>query len=306
MTEQFSVRPLRREDMPACQAVYAACEAADGPQIFLSVEEMASKLEYPHFGRDSSWVAEMDGRLVGCAINFARRPDADEGLGRSVVRLNVHPEHRRRGIGTALWRNAVEFHRAANFRRLDTNVYSTSDAGQRFARRHGLQGVAKFWKMRLEPAAHRPGPREHPASLRTYRLEDADRALLAELFNESFAQHFGFTSASLESTRALERRPGFDVALIFLAEQGGRGVGFSRCELDALKEGWVEVLGVVPAARGTGLGRRLLDHSVEELVKRGAERVVLIVVGDNESALELYRSAGFTTELELHIFRLEL
>lgn len=53
---------------------------------------------------------------------------------------------------------------------------------------------------------------------------------------------------------------------------------------------------VSPAAQGQGIGRRLLDFTQQEAVRRGAGKVSLRVLGDNASARHLYASGGFMVE----------
>ena len=50
---------------------------------------------------------------------------------------------------------------------------------------------------------------------------------------------------------------------------------------------------VRPEARGTGVGRRLIDAAVDWTVAQGERAVVLWVVRDNAPAIALYERAGF-------------
>jgi [ribosomal protein S18]-alanine N-acetyltransferase len=52
-------------------------------------------------------------------------------------------------------------------------------------------------------------------------------------------------------------------------------------------------VGVVPAARRSGLARRLLAELLAEAVRRGASEAFLEVRVDNDAARTLYRSEGF-------------
>jgi ribosomal protein S18 acetylase RimI-like enzyme len=52
-------------------------------------------------------------------------------------------------------------------------------------------------------------------------------------------------------------------------------------------------VGVVPAARRAGIGRRLLDVLLVEAVRRGAREAFLEVRADNDAARAMYRGAGF-------------
>lgn len=55
----------------------------------------------------------------------------------------------------------------------------------------------------------------------------------------------------------------------------------------------VMTIAVAPAARGTGLGRTLLDELVARAASRGAQALILEVRADNEPARKLYDRNGF-------------
>ena len=61
----------------------------------------------------------------------------------------------------------------------------------------------------------------------------------------------------------------------------------------AAEDALLEDLFVAESARGSGLGRALLDRVVELARERGCRRVELDVNDNNEAALALYRSVGF-------------
>jgi GNAT superfamily N-acetyltransferase len=63
--------------------------------------------------REAAWIAELDGRRVGCV--FCVR--ADEETAQLRVML-VHPDARKRGLGTMLTAECVRFARAVGYRRL--------------------------------------------------------------------------------------------------------------------------------------------------------------------------------------------
>jgi ribosomal protein S18 acetylase RimI-like enzyme len=59
---------------------------------------------------------------------------------------------------------------------------------------------------------------------------------------------------------------------------------------------WLEDLYVDDAARGTGLGRALVEAAFEDARARGCRRMELDVNESNTEALAFYESLGFTTE----------
>ena len=68
---------------------------------------------------------------------------------------------------------------------------------------------------------------------------------------------------------------------------------------------WLEDLFVRPAARGTGLGRALLQALAQECVERGWSRFEWWVLDWNEPAIGFYRSLGAVPQDEWTTFRVD-
>jgi ribosomal-protein-alanine N-acetyltransferase len=81
-----------------------------------------------------------------------------------------------------------------------------------------------------------------------------------------------------------------DVWLTF-AEEGERAVGFALSRL-LMDEAELLLLAVEPHARRAGVGRTLIERTVEIAVGKGAHRL-LLEVRDGNNARDLYRHAGF-------------
>ena len=81
---------------------------------------------------------------------------------------------------------------------------------------------------------------------------------------------------------------------IFMAERDGACVGC--CALIAMDDGGYELakMTVAETARGTGLGRKLMDAAVAYAKAKGAPRLYLETNSALAPALALYRAAGFT------------
>ncbi|MFA9400515.1 MAG: GNAT family N-acetyltransferase [Acidobacteriota bacterium] len=60
------------------------------------------------------------------------------------------------------------------------------------------------------------------------------------------------------------------------------------------EDAWLEDVFVEPGARGGGLGRTLVEAAVERARARGCGRIQLDCNRDNEAAIRLYKSLGFT------------
>jgi RimJ/RimL family protein N-acetyltransferase len=55
-------------------------------------------------------------------------------------------------------------------------------------------------------------------------------------------------------------------------------------------------MGLLPAYRGQGIGRRLLERTLDAARAGGLSRVELTVREDNPAAIALYERAGFAAE----------
>ena len=88
--------------------------------------------------------------------------------------------------------------------------------------------------------------------------------------------------------------------IILAAEQNDDVLGYSYSEIEGPdymslrgSAGVLHDIVVDPAQRRNGVGRKLLEATLEELAQRGAPQVVLWTAALNEAAQRLFASAGF-------------
>lgn len=92
---------------------------------------------------------------------------------------------------------------------------------------------------------------------------------------------------------AIVARPGFCPGATWLVEGPDGPVGTVQGLLEARRYGAVQNLGVVPAARGRGIGRALLLRALDGFAAAGATRAFLEVTACNGRAIGMYRRLGF-------------
>lgn len=147
-----------------------------------------------------------------------------------------------------------------------------------------------------------------------------DDAAVAGLLTEGFSGYvvpIHFTATTVTSMIA---RDDIDLVLSLVALRAGVPVGValvaSRARRPRRKgdtgltptgttRTLLAALAVVPAARGKGIGRLLLDEVVAASRRRGAVETTLQVFASNDAARLLYESAGFTVSRSLYGFILE-
>ena len=238
---------------------------------------------------EMSRMALSDGRPARVRLVVENGPDVVAlafAVGDAPVEMAVHPDHRRRGHGTAL---------------LDILL----SQGERRFWAHGDLPVARTWAallglqrertlLRLElrdGGAMRAAKAPAATTIRSFTEEDI--AGLLAVNARAFAEH---PEQRTMDRADFERRASsdwFDPAGLFVAEQGGNVVGFHWTKVDE-GIGEVYVLAVDPDHQGTGLGAALLRRGLDHLADVRVSTVELYVEEANAGALDLYADAGFS------------
>ena len=85
-----------------------------------------------------------------------------------------------------------------------------------------------------------------------------------------------------------------NLAGVFVAEDDGKVIGYISTRLDReAGKGRIPNLAVDEAARGRGLGRRLMEHALDYFRREGMAFVMIETMADNAAGRHLYPSCGF-------------
>jgi mycothiol synthase len=213
----------------------------------------------------------------------------------------VHPDARRRGIGTQLLRAAEG---AAPLDVLQADAVTLEPAAAAFLRANGYEKVWEIWLMGVELASV---PAEEPRwpdgiEVRTVRTEDAEA--VKTLLDEAYAAEPEHRPVPFDEWRqVMLGDPSFDPDVWFLAEAGGE---LAAAALN-WKEGYVKDLVVHPAWRRRGLGEALLRRTFATFRERGVSRVGLKVLSNNPTqAWRLYERVGMRRERTYEVFQRRL
>jgi mycothiol synthase len=280
----FTIRPARSEDTEAVFQLYANWQTSNYGQVEMGREMYASILA----SADGAFVAEVDDRVVGEA-------DASGGW----IDLRVEPTLRRRGIGTALLREAEA---AATAEPTLLIALQSDPPGAAFARANGYEKAWEVWLMGIDLPEEIPEPK-WPAgvSVRTYGGEEAEAREIKDLLDLAYAQEFHHKPATFEHwSRFMFDDPMFDAGVWFIAVADGEIVG-AALNWD---EGYIKDLVVHPDWRGQGLGKALVHQTFAEFKRRGLPRVTLKTDSNNPTdAWRLYERVGMSKERTYEIFQ---
>jgi ribosomal protein S18 acetylase RimI-like enzyme len=192
----------------------------------------------------------------------------------------VDPSARRRGIATALLEAALPICCSRGYQQALLVTPRGSVAGREFALRRGAVLEHSEHALVLL-GAPTDGPTDLRIELRT--ATPADASDLSRLLNAAFGS---FPSDLLG-------RPPTDTERTLVVELDGSPVGTLRVTRDR-ETGGIYAFAVDPAWQGRGIGRDVLRRVCRQLRADDIRRIGLEVAVENDHALSLYTSLGFT------------
>lgn len=273
------LRPATPADRPALIALALAEDAAWSGAPAVSAEEAGELIDSYELGV----IFERDGRVAGYAA-------VDEG-GETILLADPRdPEPALEAL--VAWLGERGHHQvdtyAADARRiawLDAHGFTHRRSAFDLIRGIDPPPASAIWPSAVAIARYRPGEDDHAVHALIY-------------VDAAWAEVPGHTRRSLEAWRSLIT-PDYSG---WVARRDGRAIGWVAARVFDDGRGWVEQLAVARSARGLGVGRALLLHSLAELLSRGATSLATGVQADNEKALGLYRDIGFAVEREWRVY----
>jgi GNAT superfamily N-acetyltransferase len=242
-------------------------------------------------------VAQLDGVAVGSALTVVLPHRADRVL--SVV--TVLEEHRRRGVGTALYRSLSTWTREHGIDQLEVPVLDDDPESLAFATRRGFVEERRELGVVLELAGM--GPPELVAPDGIEIVSWADRPELArgiyEVSLEAYPDIPGFEDDELESFEdwlAHDMQGSGDLPeATFVAVAGAEVVGYAKFALTAAQPtvAFHDVSGVKRAWRGRGIARALKTAQIRWAIANGFTELRTRNEVRNEPIRRLNASLGY-------------
>ena len=289
------LQPVTPADLVTLTRLNDDAEAIDGhPSLGDAVWR---DLDRPLEPASAGVVAVDDGRAVGFA--YVHRSDNVTPVHWDLGFV-VHPDAREDAkVAVALLDRAVEHTAGHGGGLVVLWIFEPDERDDEVATRAGFRRQRDLLQMRValplgESTAWPPGVEVRPF------VPGEDNGAWLNVNNRAFAGHpeqGGWVEATL--ARRLSE-PWFDPKGFLLAFDTDGLAGFCWTKIHPATDGDPElgeifVIGVDPSRSGAGLGRALVVAGLASLAERGVRTGMLFVDGDNEAALRLYESLGFTT-----------
>lgn len=296
---QFTIRSFDPEaDLPRLLRLSAAVEVGapertDDPEKYLRAQ-LALPGHDP--ARDRTVAlnpADLD-QLIG--YNLVWLPPGVQTAQANVI---VHPSWQRKGLGSALLRQALEHARSLGAVQVNIPAQDKHPAAVPFLTKHGFKPAGAYTELyaagslRLPPILWPYGYR-----VRTYAEVDS-LATLTQAMNEAYQFLPGHHTVSQE--QMAEWLPSFDPQGLFLVfSEKNRPVGICRTELSPERStrngtptGYIDAPGISSPHRRLDLYRALLLTGINYLYAQGAARFEMESWGDTPAVLRLYQEMGF-------------
>jgi mycothiol synthase len=318
--EGIDVRPIGKGDVEAWAELVAAKEKVDQDGENYSAEDLAEELEDPSIVlADDTIALWADGRMVGYGKCDLSETVID--IDRVRAEGTIHPEWRRRGLGTALMRWLIQRagerhaeHHPDHPGEVRAGTISTNVGAARLLTSLGFTESRYYFDMRL--MLDKPVPEVPvPEGLRLVGFDPRYDEALRLTHNEVFLDHWGTTPKNAEEWRvwftgSRTFRPGVSYLVLDGETIAAYVLGY-EWEADTAATGVREVylgqVGTRREYRGRGLARAALAKVLAEAAQAGYERAGLGVDADNPTgALGLYESLGFAVHAKSVSYRLPL
>lgn len=266
-------------DLRRLDAVRAAARAVDGDRWWPGPAE-------GHGPTDRCVLAEVDGTVVG----FGWALWWTETTGTRVCLLTgcVAPQHRRRGVGTALLRRQEELAalEADGPTELGANADEDQPGASALLLAHGYAVALTMAEMACTPVRTATAP---PAGLTIRQVDDADHPLVHAALEECFADASHIPRTYEEYLSDVQ-----DVDLWWSAWHGDELAGLvinERRSDGTVVTPWVAVR---PAFRRRGVAQAMLRTTLSALADLGVPRATLMTAKENRhGTIALYGRLGY-------------
>ncbi len=136
-------------------------------------------------------------------------------------------------------------------------------------------------------------------------LVSADRVPVAEraaLMTAAYADYFVPMRLTSDLVRAMDRFYDVDLPSSVVAFNGDGPIGSVLLSRRG-RRGWISGVGVIPAWRRLGVGRRMMMATLDQAQRTGLASLTLEVITRNTAAIALYAGLGFSAGRELLSWR---
>ncbi len=287
---------LSKEDYVLIEALQKECLGKDGIALKLELdyklaiakasEETGSKNEineFMYFDNDS-----LVGYIGICGFGGALE-----------INGMVHPDYRKQGIFSALNEKVMEECKRRKSKEVLILSDKKSSEGQRFIQKLNVSYDHTEYEMYLRKDFEMPS-KEQLCGVSFRKAMNSDAQEIARqnviYFDDEDSSPEGMILPEVEEKRGMT---------IYLAIKDDQIIGKIHLETNKEPAG-IFGLGVLPEYRGKGYGRAVLLGGIRKMMEDHAKQIMLQVLTENATALNLYTSCGFEETSTMDYYKVNL
>ena len=299
MPDSFVVRHyVPEKDLSELARLLTEIESMDRDGEDTSEEYLRASLAWPNYRpAQDVWVAESEGKLVGYGVAL------EQPSQRCTIYVVVHPSQRRKGLGSRLLE--LTLNRARELGSKDILVYANegNHGSDLFLKHHNFQQVGSSGSMKLNSQAGTFSA-EFPEGFTLKKYSEVnDPLILLKALNDCYLGMWGHqhddkpSEEERRSPRFLHYYDAEDVLLLFDEQDSIFGICSLKSQGKQESNGdWSDLLdgpGILQEYRDQNYQRPMVLAEIQHLRQKGTRPITLEFWGDNEHALDIYRSLGF-------------
>ncbi len=308
---QYRLRALRLDDLPAVAAIGNRIHPVH--RTTEEVAEWRTAFDSPTHFRQELVAVHVPTDAVVAFASIEHHPHMQHPQ-KFWVGVEVDPDHRGHGVGSALYEELDRTARSLHAVRLWCSTQEADRGAVAFGDRRGFRTVRRVWTSRLDVAsAHLERFPDRTASLErdgvrftTLEAEGFDRPeVRREMYELYRATHRDIPSIGTRSDVTYEEfersevdRPGVRAGTVLLAARGDRYVGVSSIEPLAADASTLVVgfTGTLKELRGRGVATELKRRAVEFARARGFRSILTNNDSLNAPIWSINERLGFRPE----------
>ena len=280
--------------------LYNIVNSYDNPDhIDLSGEFFQSAYSNPtlDLNQDVVLVRSSSGDLIGTGIAQHQSISSND----TRVLIQVHPEHRRQGIGTNILKHFLKNQMNQSNKQIHCRIFSFRPYSIVFALNHGFKHTHTWIKMSIQNHS-RTQPTHMSWNLKVRALNvKTELDLWVDLQNRIFAYSPMYENITIESLKNMLKSTAFDPNLILVAEVGDNPIGIcmgwslkSKDRSENKKILQIQGMGIIPGYRREGYASTLLLELMNRGYIKGHSVSELLVLSTSKAGIRLYEKIGFT------------